>query len=297
MINTLLVGSTALEYWVPNVKLSSDVDIFVTKADHDKIMNLSIDKIVIKNKTKAYYKIGDVNLDITIANDDSTLEFIDLNQSMPIITYAGIDCHVASIESLLALKRSHRFWPINWFKTIRDYHALKSKIILSDDMIKLSDKRAGEKIQFKTKLNMLNSDFFDKSQQYVSRIYDHDSIHRAVAFYDTPLFEQCKNDKSKAMLDKSLFDDLSFHDKCKLVQEEAFVIALERYIIPDNVDTVVAFKKAMRRICTTLTSGWFREFAVDNYFEILQHDYNFVNKFKTALKNGNISSYEQGVDG
>jgi hypothetical protein len=44
------------------------------------------------------------------------------------------------------------------------------------------------------------------------------------------------------------------------------VIALERYLIPmisKNQET--SYHLALVRICTTLTKGWFRQFAIDNY--------------------------------
>src|SRR5215469_14607824 len=43
-------------------------------------------------------------------------------------------------------------------------------------------------------------------------------------------------------------------------------IALERYLIPmisKNQET--SYNLALIRICTTLTKGWFRQFAIDNY--------------------------------
>ena len=43
-------------------------------------------------------------------------------------------------------------------------------------------------------------------------------------------------------------------------------IALERYLIPmvsKNQET--SYNLALNRICTTLTKGWFRKFAIDNY--------------------------------
>ncbi|POG71333.1 hypothetical protein GLOIN_2v1606934, partial [Rhizophagus irregularis DAOM 181602=DAOM 197198] len=44
------------------------------------------------------------------------------------------------------------------------------------------------------------------------------------------------------------------------------VIALERYLIPmssKNQDT--SYRSALVKICTSLTKGWFRQFAIDNY--------------------------------
>ncbi len=77
--------------------------------------------------------------------------------------------------------------------------------------------------------------------------------------------------------------------------EEAYVIALERKIIPTMKGSpgpfwkpFDAFKWALMRICTTLCSGFFRQWAIDNYFLILNsYDPGFVDKFES-----NISKYE-----
>jgi hypothetical protein len=44
------------------------------------------------------------------------------------------------------------------------------------------------------------------------------------------------------------------------------VIALERYLIPKiSKNQETSYHLALVRICTTLTKGWFRQFAIDNY--------------------------------
>ena len=44
------------------------------------------------------------------------------------------------------------------------------------------------------------------------------------------------------------------------------VIALERYLIPMiSKNHKTAYHLALNRVCTTLTKGWFRQFAIDNY--------------------------------
>ena len=51
------------------------------------------------------------------------------------------------------------------------------------------------------------------------------------------------------------------------------VIALERYLIPmisKNQET--SYNSALIRICTTLSKGWFRQFAVDNYPQLSNLD-------------------------
>jgi len=47
-----------------------------------------------------------------------------------------------------------------------------------------------------------------------------------------------------------------------------------------------AFDWALMRICTTLCSGWFREFATVNYFKIRDRmDNNYIEKFLTLTQN------------
>ena len=51
------------------------------------------------------------------------------------------------------------------------------------------------------------------------------------------------------------------------------VIALERYLIPMvSKDQEISYNLALVRICTTLTKGWFRQFAIDNYPQLSNLD-------------------------
>ena len=99
-----------------------------------------------------------------------------------------------------------------------------------------------------------------------------------------------------ALCDKRLWTIFPYEDKCKCVLEEAYVIALERKILPmifgagKGYTSDEAFDWALMRICTTLCSGWFREFATKNYF-IIKKLYNkdYVEKFLTAYEKGDIT--------
>jgi hypothetical protein len=73
------------------------------------------------------------------------------------------------------------------------------------------------------------------------------------------------------------------------------VIALERRIIPmlngcgEVVTSKKAFEWSLMRICTTLCSGWFRQFATDNYVKILEYyNPNYVQKFLKSESEGLI---------
>ena len=84
------------------------------------------------------------------------------------------------------------------------------------------------------------------------------------------------------------------------------VIALERYLIPmisKNQET--SYLLALNRICTSLTKGWFRQFAIDNYPQLSNLDkdllsitHNIINKHALLLAKKEPSEllYEWIVD-
>ncbi|RIA96677.1 hypothetical protein C1645_815101 [Glomus cerebriforme] len=78
---------------------------------------------------------------------------------------------------------------------------------------------------------------------------------------------------SKAWKKKSLFEIVDYQTKLNCVREEAMDIMLERYLVPmisKNQET--SYNLALVRICTTLTKGWFRQFAIDNYPQLSNLD-------------------------
>ena len=95
-----------------------------------------------------------------------------------------------------------------------------------------------------------------------------------------------------AKCEVSLWNNFSFEDKCKCVLEEAYVIALERKLIPvmfgssnEFVTPKQALEWSMMRICTTLCGGWFREFATNNYKEIISmSNPKYLDKFMESVK-------------
>ena len=64
---------------------------------------------------------------------------------------------------------------------------------------------------------------------------------------------------------------MSYDDKLKCIAEETYVIAIERFLVPKDwkYPAKLAYMKALKKVCTTLCSGWFREFAICNYPQIV----------------------------
>jgi hypothetical protein len=206
----------------------------------------------------------------------------------------------ASKEVLFSLKSSHIHYPIKFKKHIKDFcllfdyfHGIDGLAHITIPLEVETEKRLGK---LKTpSLNKSVENFFGQSSDYVTSYFIHDDIHRVMAHYKIPLYEKMRIDKTLAKCDKSIWSDFTYDDKCKCVLEEAYVIALERKILPmlfgggKGYRSGEAFEWALMRICTTLCSGWFREFATVNYFKIKDRmDNNYVEKFLTEYENGNI---------
>jgi hypothetical protein len=151
---------------------------------------------------------------------------------------------------------------------------------LLEDLTVKTKEKYGDKTP---KLNKNKKEFFD---DYVTKIYDHDDIHLWTCYYDRPIFEKLKSNKETVWCKKSKWDLLTHEDKIRCVREEAFVIAIERFLLVKNrYPPKFAFMNAVTRICTTLCSGWFRDFAIDNWVEITNCDYNFWEIFNERKVN------------
>lgn len=131
---------------------------------------------------------------------------------------------------------------------------------------------------FKTSLPNLNTDkkSFFKDNFY---IYDHDSIHEQIAIEDKPVYLLYMKDNEPVMTDKNKFYKLDRYHQLLGVVEEAMTLACERLLLmPDNqaqIDKqlktdnkdifIFSFMLCLKKVCTTITSGYFREFAHENY--------------------------------
>jgi hypothetical protein len=185
-------------------------------------------------------------------------------------------------EGLYALKLAHSFWDIHWHKTMADIlffqeHNVNHLGCLVDLLYQDNLKIHGDK---KAKLKKKNDDFF---KDHVQRTYVHDDLHKAMAYYDEPLYQKVKHDRSKAFIDHDLFLNLSYEDQLRLCREEIYVTALERFCIPRNfqVSRLVAYRGACRLLVTSMTKGWFPKFIVFNWKELCRpDDYDFINIFK-----------------
>jgi hypothetical protein len=254
-LKPILVGSRALAYWLPEFtpRENSDWDFLSDGSPLPK-------------------EIGSFK--------DEVHNFNELNNGAIAENYAedmGGYYRVMNLEGLALMKRSHLWRAYHFDKHITMYHKHLAKYAKWDDPVWVALLKERTKLtkeaypQRNPSLDQTNKDFFDDA---VKKVFDHDWIHELVAYYDRPLFERLKKPEKfdKAWCERDLWDAFSPEDKSRCVAEEAHVIACERFMIPNdwNYSPKRAYFQAVNKVCTTLTSGWFRDHAIDHFPEVIQ---------------------------
>lgn len=234
--------------------------------------------------------IKEDNYCISCKNGDVKIEFLltDYQESLKIFLERSIN-HKILKEDLLRMKLGHIHRPHKkWFEHMNDIIELKKEfpyINRNDNLVQLHIKCTDERIgiQKLPKLNKSKSEFFDDK---VIKYIDHDIIHEIVAQNNKPAYTFIQEEGSEVQCSKTLWNQVSNEIKLNCVYEETLVITIERHILPTikgdkiRLQPLEAYKWALMRICTDLTSGWFRDFAIDNYEIILdRYDENKIYKY------------------
>jgi hypothetical protein len=269
----VLIGSRALHFWHPELPIKDSTD-------WDVISPTPIE--------------GTEWHDPKILNNKA---MVDTFTTRNIIQFNEIPLYVMSMSGLAIIKRSHLWRSFKFPSHITQYHkhglqrAFKNLDNLQvnnhgpldfyNERLKLTHEAFPVNYP---KLNKPKDEFFLDA---VVRDYDHDLIHELVAYYKRPLYTRMqKTDPDTVWCDVNLWKSLSWYDKCRCVAEECMVTAIERFIIPkSNIPYRYAYMKSLDKVCTTMCSGWFRDFAIDNYPSIrelfdVQRMKTYVDKLK-----------------
>lgn len=275
-LTMLIIGSYALAYYTNIGRMPTDVDVVCSEWE----FHVSYPNMEFQPQST---KVGNVEFHNSRFLNNSKIPPGDVVRLPQLHCYACI----CPLDYLAAIKRSHLHRPLSFAKHMHDYNLIKDQVNMPvtflAERVKLTKQAYPDKVP---SLAMSNDDFFDDP---VKKIYVHDDLHEIVAFGDVPVYTKMKHDAELAMCAKDLWDkSLSHKERIHAVQEEAMVIALERFIIPYREGSArfvaprVAFLKAIEKICTTLTSGWFRDFAIDNYREVISDVPDFVSIFEAG---------------
>ena len=284
----ILIGSRAARHWLPDFRAPKDWDLIATLAEigawaQDQDANLvSLVPSSEGEKMKAMMTDGQ-QVEFEIADAGGTAGDIHAMAHPGSMEGLGTTLAVPSLETLWAIKRAHVHRPIHWRKNIADCHVLFAALGTSPSEAsrglmlarrRETDQRKPMKVP---SLEKSNSAFFTSYKLAVPILNPHDAYHWAVAYEEAPMFTRMKRDHTLARCERDMFEALSIERRRMCVREETMVIALERYIVPGRIqDQRQAYLNALERVCTNLTSGWFREFAIDQFPWVREPDVDYV---------------------
>jgi hypothetical protein len=304
----ILIGSRAIvANYASFPRIPKDYDIVATLEEIKDFYSHNRDQIAYlvpsSQGTKFQCKLNDgtkieFEVEDFIPSDQFLEEHFIHSAPCKSIRFHGTYLRVPTLDVLYLIKRSHIYWPVHWHKNIADLHFLKDVIShrWNENHKRFFELRITESVEKfgkkKINLKMSNEDFFAKSQSKVKRIVDHDKLHELFALGDRPAYLMAKADPTKASLDKDLFFNLPVHVQLNTVMEEAMVIGFERKVIPGlqqgkPIDLKSAYDYGLMRCSTTLSSGWWREFAIDNWPSVkkpqMENWILIFEKFKKSL--------------
>jgi len=302
----VLLGSWALRSYIPGFRNPNDVDIV---AYYDDIMPYCNHRGGVRSfyptsggkKIVAKLNSGTM-LEAEVAWENSLshelMQYVMSDKKSGVWESDGFKLYTPSLNVLYALKMSHRYLKDSphFLKTMRDIQAMREHgAEIPADLQDWYNRRVKETYAYKHPNLMQNkANFFNGDG--VPYVYDHDTIHEGVALFTMPAYRYYAADDSEVFSDKNKFFAMPRTIQLAGVYEESCVLALERSLIPapGKLTPEEAFKLALMKVCTSITSGWFREFAWENYDAVIElyKDYpDYHERFKIALKKGIVKPY------
>ena len=297
----ILIGSRALMIRAPYLlsRKPKDFDWVCTEEEFDNWLIKNSNKI---NPTQIYSPSknkriirGSVNCEFELISPGTSSELLLQLVSEDSETLNSPFGLIPSMDMLFTIKSSHKYLknsPHFW-KNLSDYHLMKmigAQII--PKFLYFFKLRELETYNYShPKLNSLKKDFFNED---VSYIYDHDSIHEAVKHLERPAYSFFQKENAEVACDKNKFFECSREIQLYSVVEESTVLAIEHNLVPypNRWSHEQAWRFAFSKVCTSIASGWWREFAYENALDCLKlYPSDYWNKFQEGLSNGIIKPY------
>jgi len=256
----LIFGSTALDYWVGRGTLGrvpSDLDVLSSTTEKQ----LGVD-----------------------VHWDEAFQYVVDNNNHPL--YVDLDY-------LYTIKVSHCPWKGKngkWIQHLKDIDIMKRCGARLDKhlhsiLTSLWERKFGKKCASFSDKN--NQTFF---KDVITRRFDHDELHKLLAFREEPVHNLIRQDKDKPICSEVLFCGLSQEEKLLTVFEELYVIAAERWVFVDKQKQLplsVAKSKALDLLITSLSKGWWNTYVIENAVTVMKKrkdlDKHFITKIKELL--------------
>lgn len=207
---------------------------------------------------------------------------------------------VPSLNDLYAFKMSHRFLKDSphFLKTMQDIHVMR-RLGATQKLYQVCNNwwEIRERATYDyphPNLNQAKNEFF--ATDGVEYVYDHDSIHEVVAFPFAPAYTLYADDDHPVRSSRvKFFENVQPSTRLRGVAEETTVLALERGMIPfPQNDPHKIWLIALQKVCSSITSGWFRAFAWEHYEQVLgMYNPLYYEQFTAAVKEGRVKPYER----
>lgn len=280
---------------------SVDLDIVGSESDCNEFVKSNLDVIIEQYQSTNGKKIIYKGSGCTIPNSNIIEAEITNKGSSAEKLYELIlaDRHTrfkngiayASLDVCYMLKMSHRFRKnsTHFMKTMRDIHVMRTMgATIRQEHLEYFKQREKETYTYShPKLNKNKAQFF--SGDGVNYVYDHDSIHESVKIMDKPAYSFFQADNTEVLSDMNKFFQLPKQIQLNAVCEESMVLAIERAVVPYRVAYKRAYVTALEKVCTSITSGKFREFAWENYNTALaMFDQYYFDKFFKDVGMGKV---------
>lgn len=295
-----IIGSHAMNHWVKpeDNREPNDLDIVGT---YDEIQNFinhlkKTEKVFARypfaSGKKFYIKTEKRIIEAEVAWDNSNSLVLQnmINQDGKESSFEGYPVMVCPFNLLYTLKMSHRYLKDSphFLKTMKDIQLFRSySATIPEDYQEFYKER--QKLQYNYNLPKLKQgkDTFFSGDGIIYE-FDHDTIHEAVKFLEQPAYTYYAD--GEVWSSKEKFAQCSEEVKLFGVLEESLVLACERSQLAFNPapDPTWSFEHALFKVCTSITSGFFREYAWENYDKVV----NLYNKVGI----GYIDKVRSGID-
>lgn len=308
----LVIGSGAFEFGRP----LKDIDIVATYDDfiaYTKSFSGKIEALYPSNNgNKMICILRNPNKDQLIIEGDIAWPGTNSEKLLELLSDFNPDDTIifAPPPVLYMLKMSHRFKKNSphFNKTMDDIIFLRKCDVIkegeengydSPEWLRWYNQRVEETYNYShPKLNVEKDDFFKADG--VTYVYDHDWIHTVMSTLTQgpdkpPAYTNYMSDNKSVLSSRQKFEACSPSIQLYGVMEEALVLALERSQIPSNytVNPHKSFTIALEKVCTSITSGWFRAFAWENYYTVLEkYPSNYSDFFQENVKKGFYKLYK-----
>lgn len=306
-----IIGSLAMNHWVKpeHTKNPNDLDIVGTYDEiqeflrHIKRSEKILAQYPFDAGSKIFIKTTQRIIEAEVAWDNTNSEVLHqlINNDGVQSDVNGFKVMVCPLSLLYTLKMSHRYLKDSphFLKTMKDIQMMRTYGV--DIPAQYADfYKERQRIQYNYKLPKLNQNkdnFF--SGDGIDYEYDHDTIHEALKFMDKPAYTYYAD--GEVWSSKEKFASCSEEIKLYGVLEESLVLACERSQLAFNPapDARWSFEYALFKVCTSITSGFFREYAWENYdavialYEKVGTDY--VSRVKDGITNGTVKSLRDKI--